>query len=41
MYPAVPSIAGTKMTYANESHAVRRVQRKYLWRLVVMSVSAH
>jgi hypothetical protein len=38
MYPAVPSIVGTKMTYANESHAVRFVQRKYLWRLTVMSV---
>jgi hypothetical protein len=25
------------MTYAKESQAVRRVQRKYLWRLVVMS----
>jgi hypothetical protein len=30
MYPAVPNIAGTNMTYANESQAVRRVQRKYL-----------
>jgi hypothetical protein len=38
MYPAVPNIAGTSMTYANDNHAVRRVQRKYLWRLVVMSV---
>ena len=37
MYPAVPSIAGTSITYANESQAVRRVQWKYLWRLVVMS----
>jgi hypothetical protein len=37
MYPAVPSIAGTSITYANESQAVLRVQRKYLWRLVVMS----
>jgi hypothetical protein len=37
MYPAVPKRPGTKMTYANEIHAVRRVQRKYLWRLVVMS----
>jgi len=40
MYPAVPNIAGTSMTYANDNHAVRRVQRKYLWRLVVMSVGA-
>lgn len=37
MYPAVPNIAGTKMTYANEIQAVRLVQRKYLCRLVVMS----
>lgn len=37
IYPAVPSIAGTNITYANESHAVRFVQRKYLWRLTVIS----
>jgi hypothetical protein len=37
MYPAVPNKPGTRMTYANEIHAVRLVQRKYLWRLVTMS----
>lgn len=31
-------MAGTSMTYAKEIQAVRRVQRKYLWRLVVMPV---
>jgi hypothetical protein len=41
MYPAVPSIVGTRITYANEIHAVRLVQRKYLWRLTIMSDSTH
>lgn len=38
MYPAVPTMEGTKTTYAKVNQAVRRVQRKYLWRLTVMSV---
>jgi len=32
-------MAGTRNTYAKEIHAVRRVQRKYLWRLTIMSIT--
>lgn len=37
MNPRYPNIAGTTTTYANVSHPVRGVQRKYLWRLTIMS----